>query len=93
VTLDQLPIGTNAVVERVEGERSFRRRLLELGILPGTKVRVLRIAPLGDPIEISSQGSNLSIRGREAGAIWVTPSTAQASEPQPLTLEVAGARD
>lgn len=73
MTLKDLPIGQQARVERVQGERAFRRRLLELGLVPGTEVRVLRVAPLGDPIELSARGSCLSIRAREAQTVFVSP--------------------
>jgi ferrous iron transport protein A len=73
MTLDQVPVGDSAIIREVGGERSFRRRLLELGLLPGTRVRVLRIAPLGDPLELRSRGANLSIRRRDAGQIAVDP--------------------
>jgi ferrous iron transport protein A len=88
VKLNELPIGTPALVDRVDGERSYRRRLLELGILPGSPIRVLRIAPLGDPLEISSQGSNLSIRAQEASAISV-----RVVQGTSLTSTLAGVRN
>lgn len=71
MTLDELKIGAEAVIERVGGERSFRRRILELGLLPGATVRVLRVAPLGDPLELWSRGAKLSIRRQEAKEILV----------------------
>ncbi len=71
--LAELKIGQSAVIRRVDGERAFRRRLLELGLLPGSTVVVQRIAPLGDPLELCSRGGNLSIRGREAQGIEVHP--------------------
>lgn len=49
----------------------MRLRLLEMGLLPGTEVRVVRRAPMGDPIEIRLRGYSLSIRGTEATAIDV----------------------
>lgn len=73
VKLSELPLGLPAIIERVDGERSFRRRLLELGLLPGTTVSVKRVAPLGDPIELCARGANLSIREREAAGIVVRP--------------------
>jgi ferrous iron transport protein A len=75
LTLDEARIGEAMTVEHVGGERAFRRRLMELGLVPGTPVEVLRVAPLGDPIEILSRGSNLSIRHAEARVIRVHPRT------------------
>ena len=71
MTLHELPIGQDARVTAVSGERSFRRRLLELGLTPGTTVRLLRIAPLGDPLELAARGSRLSIRIQEARLVSV----------------------
>ncbi|HTM44072.1 MAG TPA: FeoA family protein [Polyangiaceae bacterium] len=77
MTLDQAPLAQPVVVQEVGGERAFRRRIMELGLIPGTVARVLRVAPLGDPIEIESRGSNLSIRRKEANNILVAPKSAQ----------------
>lgn len=71
MTLSELPWGKSARIEAISGERGFRRRLLELGLLPGTAVRVLRVAPLGDPLELSVRGTCLSIRRNEASQIVV----------------------
>jgi Fe2+ transport system protein FeoA len=73
VTLDQVEIGKPVEITSVAGERGFRRRLLELGLLPGTTVTVLRVAPLGDPVELLVRDTHLSIRRREAREIEVTP--------------------
>jgi len=70
-TLDKLVPGVSALVERVGGQRAFRRRLMELGLLPGTAVEVIRVAPFGDPLELRVRGCNLSIRAAEAGAVQV----------------------
>ena len=66
MTLDQVEIGKPVEITAVAGERGFRRRLLELGLLPGTTVTVLRVAPLGDPVELLARDTRLSIRRREA---------------------------
>jgi Fe2+ transport system protein FeoA len=71
VPLSQVAIGKSVIIVRVGGEPSFRRRLLELGLLPGTTVQLLRVAPLGDPLELLSRGAHLSIRAREADHIHV----------------------
>jgi ferrous iron transport protein A len=60
-------------VVAVHGERGFRRRLLELGFVPGAPVRVLRVAPLGDPLELDLRGCRLSVRRAEAAGIEVAP--------------------
>lgn len=71
MTLDEAQVGESVTVEQVGGERGFRRRIMELGLIPGTRARVLRVAPLGDPIELESRGCNLSIRHAEARCIRV----------------------
>jgi Fe2+ transport system protein FeoA len=79
VTLDRVPIGKPVEIVAVAGERGFRRRLLELGLLPGTTVTVLRVAPLGDPLELVVRDTHLSIRQREAQQIEVSPRDAETS--------------
>ena len=84
--LAELAFGTKASVTLVSGSGSFRRRLLELGILPGTTVEVVGVAPLGDPLELLVRGSSLSIRRADAATVEVTPvvaaSGARAAEPR-----------
>ena len=59
------------VVTRIDGERSFRRRIMEMGLVPGTAVRVVGVAPLGDPLTLELRASKLSIRKREAAQVHV----------------------
>lgn len=59
------------VIHRVTGERGFRRRLMELGLVPGARVEITNVAPLGDPIEIEVRHGRLSIRRIEAASILV----------------------
>lgn len=73
MTLKELALGQKARIESIGGERAFRRRLLELGLVPGTEVTLLRVAPLGDPLELESRGCRLSIRGGEAALVRVAP--------------------
>lgn len=73
LTLDRLPRGVQAVVRRVDGPRRIVLRLMEMGLLPGTVVEVLRIAPLGDPIELRLRGYALSLRREQARAIELDP--------------------
>jgi Fe2+ transport system protein FeoA len=73
VNLADAEIGNPVTVRCVGGERSFRRRLLELGVLPGTSITVHQVAPLGDPLELRIRGCSLSIRKSEAAVIEVEP--------------------
>lgn len=72
-TLEEMPRHRPALVEHVGGSRSFRRRLLEMGLVPGTTVHVRNVAPFGDPIEIEVRHSRLSIRRHEAKMVRVKP--------------------
>lgn len=66
-TLDQLKPGQRARVHAVRGtEGTIYQRLLEMGLFEGTEIEVVRFAPLGDPMEISLHGYNLSVRKSEA---------------------------
>jgi Fe2+ transport system protein FeoA len=71
------PLGRTATVREVSGPRAFRRRLLEMGLVPGTQVRVVTVAPLGDPLQIEVRGGQWSIRRAEAAQIEVTTSAAR----------------
>ncbi len=71
MTLDELPIGEQAVITSVGGEGILRLRLLDMGLIPKTKVRMQKMAPMGDPIEISIRGYQLTIRKEDAGKIEV----------------------
>ena len=70
-SLAELPHHQSAVIDRIEGARAFRRRLLEMGLVPGTTVKVINVAPLGDPLEIEVRQSRLSIRRHEANLVQV----------------------
>ena len=70
-SLDRLSVGDTAVVRRVSGRRTVVRRLLEMGLVPGTAVTLRRVAPLGDPIELRVRNYALSIRRDEAGGIEI----------------------
>ena len=69
MTLDQLPVGQSAVISAVGGSGALRLRLLDMGLIPKTKVRVQKKAPMGDPIEISVRGYELTLRLEDAEKI------------------------
>lgn len=71
MTLDTLPIGKEAVITAVGGEGSLRCRLLDMGLIPKTKVVVQKIAPMGDPIELRIRGYELTLRKEDARKIEV----------------------
>jgi Fe2+ transport system protein FeoA len=72
--LTELPTGATAVIEDIPvGHDEHITRLRELGLVPGTRIRLVRRAPLGDPIEISVRGSRLAMRCSEARHIKILP--------------------
>ena len=71
MTLDKLSIGNTAVITKVEGEGAIRCRLLDMGIIPKTKITVTKVAPMGDPIEIRVRGYELTLRIDEAKKICI----------------------
>jgi ferrous iron transport protein A len=85
-TLSDVALGIPVTIVRVGGERPFRRRLMELGLLPGTRVEVVRVAPLGDPIELLARGCFLSIRKSEARLVDVTLGRAAVVAATPATV-------
>ncbi len=74
LTLNALPHGTEARVVSVEGDGPVARRLLEMGVVPGAPVCVVKAAPLGDPIEVRVRGYHLALRRAEAQTIRVVTS-------------------
>jgi len=64
--LNDLTPGATASLREVGGERSFRRRLMELGFLPGTELRLVRRVAIGDLLELEVRGCHLSLRGADA---------------------------
>jgi ferrous iron transport protein A len=70
-SLLEVPRKKFVTVTRVEGDRAFRRRIMEMGLVPGTQVRVVAVAPLGDPLTLELRSSKLSIRKSEAAEVQV----------------------
>lgn len=73
-SLSSLPVGAKAVVTSIGVPADQRGRLLEMGLLVGTTVELVRFAPLGDPVEIKVRGYHLSLRKHEAELIRVRAS-------------------
>ena len=72
IPLDALEPGRTANLVSIEGERAFRCRLMELGLLPGTRVRIVRRVDVGGLLELEVRGSRLSLRRTEAGRLMVS---------------------
>lgn len=70
-TLRDVPVGGNAKVVKLHGEGAVKRRIMDMGVTKGVDVYVRKVAPLGDPIEVSVRGYELSIRKADAEMIEV----------------------
>lgn len=79
-TLTDLPIGEKAKVLSVNGNNQITKRLMEMGVVPGASVRVIKSAPFGDPLEIRVRGYHLAMRKSEASRIEVQSLNAEASK-------------
>jgi len=71
MTLDEVKVGSTAKVVKLNGEGAVKRRIMDMGITKGTEVTVRKVAPLGDPIELTVRGYELSIRKDEAAKVEV----------------------
>ena len=71
MTLDKLPVGEQAIITAVGGAGALRLRLLDMGVIPRTRVTVTRRAPMGDPIELQLRGYRLSLRLEDAKSVEV----------------------
>lgn len=70
-TLDELQVGEKGVITRIGAIGEIKKRLMEMGVVAGSRVEIERLAPLGDPIEVLIKGYHLSIRKSEAQGIEV----------------------
>ena len=69
MTIDDLKIGQTGTIDQVGGEGALRLRFLDMGLIPGTSVKLQKIAPMGDPIQIQVRGYELTIRREDARRI------------------------
>ncbi len=70
-TLNQVSIGETVTVSKVNGDGALKRRIMDMGITKGTSIYVRKVAPLGDPVEVTVRGYELSLRKADAGLIEV----------------------
>ena len=70
-TLRDVKIGQTAVIRRLHGEGALKRRIMDMGLTKGTEVYVRKVAPLGDPVELTVRGYELSVRKGDAELIEV----------------------
>ena len=79
-TLKDVKIGESAVVVRLNGEGALRQHFLDMGLIPGTEVTVVKYAPMGDPVELLLHGYKLTLRVADAGRIDVAPAAEKSGE-------------
>lgn len=71
-TLRDVKVGESCTVARLTGTGALKRRIMDMGLTKGTRVHVRKVAPLGDPLELTVRGYELSIRKDEAASVEVT---------------------
>lgn len=71
MTLKDVKIGNSAIVTKINGQGPLKRRIMDMGITKGVNIRVVKVAPLGDPIEINVRNYELSLRKADAALIEV----------------------
>ena len=71
MTLREVKVGKSVLVVKLHGEGAVRRRMMDMGITKGTEVYVRKVAPLGDPVEVTVRGYELSLRKEDAGMVEV----------------------
>ena len=70
-TLREVPVGSTVKVVKLHGEGAVKRRIMDMGLTKGTEVYIRKVAPLGDPVEVTVRGYELSIRKADAEMIEV----------------------
>ena len=70
-TLKEIKVGQSAIIKKIHGDGALKRRIMDMGITKGVEVNIRNVAPLGDPLEITVRGYELSIRKADAELIEV----------------------
>ena len=89
-TLKTIPVGQSATVVKLHGEGAVKRRIMDMGITKGTKIHVRKVAPLGDPVEITVRGYELSLRKADADMIEVEGDEAEENK---MTVSEGGSQN
>ena len=71
MTLGEAQVGSTVIVRKIEGDGAYKRRIMDMGITKGTELHIRKVAPLGDPVEITVRGSELSVRKNDAQCVIV----------------------
>ena len=70
-TLKEIKVGQSAIIKKIHGDGALKRRIMDMGITKGVEVNIRKVAPLGDPLEITVRGYELSVRKADAELIEV----------------------
>ena len=71
MTLGDARVGSTVVVTKIEGDGAYKRRIMDMGITKGSELYIRKVAPLGDPVEVTVRGYELSLRKEDAQMIEV----------------------
>ena len=71
MTLGDAKVGSTVVVTKIEGDSAYKRRIMDTGITKGSELYIRKVAPLGDPVEITVRGYELSVRKNDAQCVQV----------------------
>ncbi|HIW51509.1 MAG TPA: ferrous iron transport protein A [Candidatus Blautia intestinavium] len=71
MTLGNAKVGSTVVVTKIEGDSAYKRRIMDMGITKGSELYIRKVAPLGDPVEITVRGYELSVRKDDAQCVQV----------------------
>ncbi len=71
MTLGEARVGSTVVVTKIEGDSAYKRRIMDMGITKGSELYIRKVAPLGDPVEITVRGYELSVRKNDAQCVQV----------------------
>ena len=71
MTLGEAKVGSTVTVTKIEGDGAYKRRIMDMGITKGSEIYIRKVAPLGDPVEITVRGYELSVRKNDAQCVQV----------------------
>lgn len=71
MTLGEALVGSTVTVKKIEGDAAYKRRIMDMGITKGSSLYIRKVAPLGDPVEITVRGYELSVRKNDASCVEV----------------------
>ena len=71
MNLSEAKVGSTVTVTKIDGDKAYKRRIMDMGITKGTSLYIRKVAPLGDPIELTVRGYELSVRKMDAQCVQV----------------------